>query len=156
MAVDAVVKVKTPLAKRRIKREADTTEGNIKGPIHTDSEDSPKKVDRKAKRKVEIDEEVDQEADDRKRVKRKRKTEKEAEAMPLAARTSIQTLKKAMYIGAHISGAGCKNSHTRTECIALLPSNSSSVFKFTPVLTILSLFPTNTNLLHVNRRPLLS
>lgn len=53
------------------------------------------------------DDEGDDDVDDTK-VKKKRKTkeEKEAEAMPLAARTAIGTLKKAMHIGAHISGAG--------------------------------------------------
>jgi hypothetical protein len=38
--------------------------------------------------------------------KRKTKGDKEAETMPLAARTPVVGLKKAMYIGAHVSGAG--------------------------------------------------
>lgn len=38
--------------------------------------------------------------------KRKTKQEKEAEAMPLAGRTAVSSLKRAMYIGAHVSGAG--------------------------------------------------
>ncbi|TPX15404.1 uncharacterized protein E0L32_004384 [Thyridium curvatum] len=38
---------------------------------------------------------------------KKRKTKvKEEDAMPLAARTAIGSLKRAMYIGAHVSGAG--------------------------------------------------
>lgn len=37
---------------------------------------------------------------------RKTKAEKEAEAMPFAPRTAIQGLKRAMYIGAHVSAAG--------------------------------------------------
>lgn len=40
--------------------------------------------------------------------KRKTKKEKEDEAMPLAERTAIASLKRAMYIGAHVSGAGGK------------------------------------------------
>lgn len=38
--------------------------------------------------------------------KRKTKEEKEAELVPLASRTDVSTLKRKMYIGAHISGAG--------------------------------------------------
>ncbi|ROV91282.1 hypothetical protein VSDG_07779 [Cytospora chrysosperma] len=38
--------------------------------------------------------------------KRKTKKEQEDEAMPLAERTVVSSLKKAMYIGAHVSGAG--------------------------------------------------
>jgi hypothetical protein len=38
--------------------------------------------------------------------KRKTKKDKEAEAMPLAQRTAVSSLKRAMYIGAHVSGAG--------------------------------------------------
>jgi len=40
--------------------------------------------------------------------KRKTKEEKEAETMPLATRTMVGALKKAMHIGAHVSGAGGK------------------------------------------------
>lgn len=45
-----------------------------------------------------------------KKVVKKRKTKEEAEndAMPVAARTAVATLKKKMYIGAHISAAGGK------------------------------------------------
>ncbi|KAG9241638.1 DNA lyase [Calycina marina] len=38
--------------------------------------------------------------------KRKTKEEKETESMPLATRTAVETLKKAMHLGAHVSGAG--------------------------------------------------
>lgn len=38
--------------------------------------------------------------------KRMTKEEKEAEAMPILPRTAVSALKKAMYIGAHVSGAG--------------------------------------------------
>lgn len=38
--------------------------------------------------------------------KRKTKEEKAAEAMPLAARAAVGTLKHAMHVGAHVSGAG--------------------------------------------------
>ncbi|CAN8098933.1 unnamed protein product [Discula destructiva] len=38
--------------------------------------------------------------------KRKTKEDKQAEMVPLAARTAISSLPKAMYIGAHVSGAG--------------------------------------------------
>ncbi|KAK3329625.1 xylose isomerase-like protein [Apodospora peruviana] len=38
--------------------------------------------------------------------KRRTKAEKEEDNMPLAPRTAISSLKRAMYIGAHVSGAG--------------------------------------------------
>lgn len=38
--------------------------------------------------------------------KRKTKAEKAEDNMPLAARTAIASMKRAMYIGAHVSGAG--------------------------------------------------
>lgn len=44
---------------------------------------------------------------------KKRKTtkkDKEDDMAPLAARTAVSSLKKAMYIGAHVSGAGGKSS----------------------------------------------
>jgi hypothetical protein len=59
-----------------------------------------------AKRKVEIGEV--HETEDKKVKKRKTKGDKENESSPPATRTSIQTLKRAMYIGAHVSSAGGK------------------------------------------------
>lgn len=50
--------------------------------------------------------EEEDEEDKPKPKKRKTKKEKEDEAMPLAERTVVSSLKKAMYIGAHVSGAG--------------------------------------------------
>ena len=67
-------------------------------------EQAPKQTKAPAKRKIGEDE---KDADEKKAPKkRKTKEEKEAEAMPLAARTLVATLKKAMHIGAHVSGAG--------------------------------------------------
>lgn len=70
--------------------------------VKEEAESKPKKSPAKRKAKIE-----DEDADDTK-VKKKRKTkeEKEAEAMPLAERTAISTLNKAMYFGAHVSAAG--------------------------------------------------
>jgi AP endonuclease 1 len=105
------VKVEMSPKKRRIKTEAETSDADIKRLISADSGESPKRLRAKAKRKAEVHEEVDQEVEGKK-VKKKRKTkEKEVEAMPLAPRTSIQTLKRAIYIGAHVSGAGGKYFH---------------------------------------------
>jgi AP endonuclease-1 len=76
---------------------------------HTASENSPVKSQKSStKRKVEV-EKVRDETDDKKVKKRKTKEEKESEEMPLAVRTPIETLKRAMYIGAHVSGAGGKH-----------------------------------------------
>jgi len=66
-----------------------------------EEEEVPKKATAKRKAKVEK-EDVDRKAP----KKRKTKEEKEAETMPLATRTLVGTLKKAMRIGAHVSGAG--------------------------------------------------
>ncbi|RFU31316.1 hypothetical protein B7463_g5032, partial [Scytalidium lignicola] len=76
------------------------------------AEESPKGIKKprgKRKTKAETTEDDnDQEdlVDDKPKKKRKTKEEKEAEAMPLAVRTLIKSLKKPMYIGAHISAAG--------------------------------------------------
>jgi AP endonuclease-1 len=71
-----------------------------------------KKASAKRKLKEEDEDEEEEEELDKitveKKVTKKRKTkeEKEAENMPLAERTLVATLKKAMHIGAHVSGAG--------------------------------------------------
>lgn len=71
----------------------------------TETEDlgTPKKGRKRTKAKVEVEEEKEGGEETPKKVRRKRKTkeEKEAEAMPLAARTA--GLK--MYVGAHVSSA---------------------------------------------------
>lgn len=65
------------------------------------------KLKENRKRMVNEEEEIDEEADTTKgKKKQKTKEEMEAEALPLAVRTSVQTLKRTMYIGAHVSGAG--------------------------------------------------
>jgi len=66
----------------------------------------PKQKASSAKRKVKTED--DQEGEEKAPKKRKTKEEKEAEAMPLAARTVVGSLKKAMHIGAHVSAAGGK------------------------------------------------
>jgi len=70
---------------------------------------SPKQAQKKRKAKTEN---LDDEEERLKKAPKKRKTkeEKEAEAMPVASRTAVAGLKKAMYIGAHVSGGGGKHS----------------------------------------------
>ncbi|KAK3941579.1 xylose isomerase-like protein [Diplogelasinospora grovesii] len=59
--------------------------------------------------------------------KRKTKAEKEAEDMvPLAARTAVSSLKKAMYIGAHVSGAG--GVHNSIQNAHNIGANSFALF----------------------------
>lgn len=62
----------------------------------------------KRKLKDEDEDEGKEEPTAGKKVTKKRKTkeEKEAETMPLAERTLVSTLKQAIHIGAHVSGAG--------------------------------------------------
>ena len=70
-----------------------------------------------AKRKAKKEEDDENEGDDTKtKKKRKTKEEKETEAMPILARTAVAMLKKAMHIGAHVSGAGGKFSQLVLEC----------------------------------------
>ncbi|KAM3084797.1 DNA-(apurinic or apyrimidinic site) lyase [Clarireedia jacksonii] len=90
-----------------------------------------------AKRKLkEEDEDEDEDEEERevgkvtaeKRVTKKRKTkeEKEAENMPMAERTLVTTLKKAMHIGAHVSGAG--GVHNAINNSLRVGGNSFAVF----------------------------
>jgi hypothetical protein len=107
LAVGAVTVVsveKSP--KKRKSIEVDANESDLKKPMPTDSVESPKRA--KTKRKAEID-------------------EKETEAMPFAARTPIQSLKRAIYIGAHVSGAGGKCFHITRQQVA---SRASTVCTF--------------------------
>lgn len=46
-------------------------------------------------------------------VKKRKKKGKEDDAMPLAKRTGVASLKKGMYIGAHVSGAGGLSSQNK-------------------------------------------
>jgi AP endonuclease-1 len=80
----------------------------IKTEAVLEEEQAPKAKKAPAKRKAKTEGDGDEKAAEEHKVKKKRKTkeEKEAEAMPLAERTVIGTLKKAMHIGAHVSGAG--------------------------------------------------
>ncbi|OBT61689.1 hypothetical protein VE03_09401 [Pseudogymnoascus sp. 23342-1-I1] len=82
----------TAAAKRKSAQEAEISPPPIKRKIKDeDSEDDEKTVEKPAKKPVK---------------KRKTKEEAENDGMPLAARTAVATLKRKMYIGAHISAAG--------------------------------------------------
>lgn len=65
-------------------------------------------VKRKLKDEDEDEDKQDGETIDEKKPIKKRKTkeDKNAETMPLAGRTLVSTLKKAVHIGAHVSAAG--------------------------------------------------
>lgn len=73
-------------------------------PIKDEEESKPKKAP--AKRKAKAEDDTEEGGGKKAPKKRKTKEDKEAEAMPVAARTLVSSLKKAMYIGAHVSGAG--------------------------------------------------
>jgi AP endonuclease-1 len=111
-----IQKLSPAKSKKKVKAELRSDEEIIKAPKRKISSvkakvtvekhaPKPKKSPAKRKARAEDDEDVDS---DEGKIKKKRKTkeEKEAEAMPIAARTAIGTLKKAMHIGAHVSGAG--------------------------------------------------
>jgi AP endonuclease-1 len=78
----------------------------VKSKIVLDEDKAPKQKKAPAKRKTKTEDDEEDADDTKAKKKRKTKEEKEAEAMPLAVRTVIGTLKKAMHIGAHVSGAG--------------------------------------------------
>jgi AP endonuclease-1 len=95
----------------QLKNSAEVKINRVKAQAALAEETNPKSkkssIKRKKAAKDEEDEEDDEDASEKKVIKkRKTKEEKEAEAMPLAARTLVGGLKKAMYIGAHVSGAG--------------------------------------------------
>ncbi|KAH6665953.1 xylose isomerase-like protein [Halenospora varia] len=95
-----------------------------KAVIEEESKPKPKKAPAKRKAKAEDDEE---DADEPKtKKKRKTKEEKEAETMPLAERTVIGVLKKAMHIGAHVSGAG--GVHNSINNALQIGGNSFALF----------------------------
>ena len=79
----------------------------VKSEAIVEKNPGPKKA---PKRKAKTEDDEDGAAEKKSTKKRKTKEEKEAEAMPLAARTVVGTLKKALYIGAHVSGAGGKTA----------------------------------------------
>jgi len=59
------------------------------------------------KRKAKVEDPPNEDRENKKVTKkRKTKEDKDAESMPLATRTPVSALKKAMYIGAHVSAAG--------------------------------------------------
>ncbi|PMD31294.1 AP endonuclease [Hyaloscypha variabilis F] len=91
-----------------VKSPAKVTISKVKAKAALEGESIAKAKKTPAKRKAKAEDDEDEEGADDNKVKKKRKTkeEKEAEAMPLAERTAIGALKKAMYIGAHVSGAG--------------------------------------------------
>ena len=120
---EVVAKSPANSTKKKVKAEAYAAEENIeefnrsagikinrvkaKAVVEEELAPKSKKAPGKRKSKAVDENEDDEDAEDNKVAKkRKTKEEKEAEAMPLAARTAIGGLKKAMYIGAHVSAAG--------------------------------------------------
>ncbi|OBT78058.1 hypothetical protein VF21_03123 [Pseudogymnoascus sp. 05NY08] len=89
----AAAKTSKPVAPRKRKQEAEISPPPTKRKIKDeDSDDEEEKIiEKPAKKPVK---------------KRKTKEEAENDAMPVAARTAVATLKRKMYIGAHISAAG--------------------------------------------------
>lgn len=55
-----------------------------------------------------------------KAVKKRKTKGKEEDAMPLAERTAVASLKKGMYIGAHVSGAGGSSSRKQYQTSYIL------------------------------------
>ncbi|KAG4217301.1 hypothetical protein PC116_g34218 [Phytophthora cactorum] len=93
-----------------LKAEVRATEEDIKDDTPSVTEDTKSSKKRKAD-KIEDEEEDDNEAGpvaEKPKAGKKRKTAKEKteDLMALAKRTIISTLKRSMYIGAHVSSAG--------------------------------------------------
>lgn len=98
---------------RKLKAKEDGTtpkKNNLKTPIKAEEGASEAAATPKSKkRKVKTEEEDGEaEAQETPKVKKPRKTkeQKEEEMVPIASRTAISTLKRKIYIGAHVSAAG--------------------------------------------------
>ncbi|KFY29172.1 hypothetical protein V493_02508, partial [Pseudogymnoascus sp. VKM F-4281 (FW-2241)] len=122
VAIDeAVSEETTGGAKKRggkvVKKE--TVNDEIVGAAKNGKATAKRKIDREAeispppKRRIKAEEKEEDEEEKivekpAKKPAKKRKTKEEAEneAMPVAARTAVETLKRKMYFGAHISAAG--------------------------------------------------
>lgn len=110
-----IAKLKKAPAKRMIKAEDEVEDE--KKPI-AKTKKAP------AKRKVKEEDEDEDEGDEKAHAvaapkvvkKRRTTTKKEDDATPLAERTDVPLLKKAMYIGAHVSAAGGKGLFLLLEC----------------------------------------
>lgn len=98
----------------RAKKPVDYNEDDTKGVGDTNGVSKPAKTEKAAskksapKRKAEPEDDEKEDAKSAKAAPKKRKTtkQKEEDSMPLADRTPISSLGKAMYIGAHVSAAG--------------------------------------------------
>lgn len=88
---------------------------------------APKKLPASKKRKATEETEVeerhecdshDEDVKEEEPTPKKRKTKKDNvnDMAPLAARTAVSSLKKAMYVGAHVSGAGGRQNHPQWHC----------------------------------------
>ncbi|MBE3043674.1 hypothetical protein IMZ48_14110 [Candidatus Bathyarchaeota archaeon] len=98
-----------PHPPKRSTRQA--TKSATSGPVKVENGDVAAKVSTTAVSKRKVKEEDESESEEAKPKKRKTapakgKAKKEEDMTPLAARTAVASLKKAMYIGAHVSGAG--------------------------------------------------
>lgn len=107
------VKAKSPAADPSLVEETGSVKARGKSAKRVSAADAKGDTDKKTtvKRKSVADVEVEVNgstggAEKPAAKKRKTKAEKEEENMPLAARTVISSMKRAMYIGAHVSGAG--------------------------------------------------
>lgn len=113
---------------------------SVKGKAVLEEEDKPKQK-KTAKRKAKVEDDEPEDPDETKtKKKRKTKEEKEAEAMPVAARTAVATLRKAMHIGAHVSGAGGKylpvlSSDQSLMCLLPQVYTTPSITHYTSVAT---------------------
>lgn len=92
-------------------KQSKATAGKRKSgePNNEEPEISPPPLKRKIKDEdSDVDEKIVEKPAKKPVKKRKTKEETENDAMPAAARTAVATLKRKMYIGAHISAAGGK------------------------------------------------
>ncbi|KAK0656746.1 AP endonuclease [Cercophora newfieldiana] len=93
-------------------------------PVDEDEEVTCNSCDEKENQSEDEDEDVKKPA--AKKLRTKAAAKKADDSMPLAARTAVSSLKRAMYIGAHVSGAGgVQNSITNAVQIG---ANSFAVF----------------------------
>jgi AP endonuclease-1 len=88
-----------------IKKLAEKVKAKVTGKRKAESEPEPNGIG-KASKAIKKEEEDEVREVVKPAKKRKTKAKEEENGMPLAERTAVASLKKAMYIGAHVSAAG--------------------------------------------------
>lgn len=120
-----------PTPRKRSTRQAakPATKGAVKPEVSTTTVSEVSVRTKVAKRKVKEEDKDEEDYESEEAKPKKRKTtkgkgkKKDEDMAPLVARTVVTSLKRAMYIGAHVSSAGgTTTSPLNPSCLLLRPS----------------------------------